>query len=166
VFSARESLVTARTLMARWIHRHAYCLVPKTGWAGQYRPGNTTFMHPEMCWLWRSGVSGLGNPSGNGQATDFLSHYLELSVHFSSQIYSSWEAESVAKSKDQKKKDREKRVAKQKLADAARRREIAKKSDDGTSTAARGRKVMTAGVKQHAQVQTSKPSFAHRRTGG
>ena len=97
---------------------------------------------------------------------EFPSHYLELSVHFFPQNYSSREEESVAKSKDQKKKDREKRVAKQKLVDAARRREVAKTSEDSTTNTARGRKVITAGVKQHAQVQTSKPSFAHRRTGG
>jgi hypothetical protein len=97
---------------------------------------------------------------------EYLSHYLELSVHFLPQNYSSRDEESVAKSKEQKKKEREKRVAKQKLADAARRREIAKKSDDSTTNAARGRKVITAGVKQHGQVQTNKPSFAHRRTGG
>jgi len=98
--------------------------------------------------------------------SEYPSHYLELSVHFPPQNYSSREEESVAKSKDQKKKEREKRVAKQKLADAARRREIAKNSDDSTTNAARGKKVMSAGVKQHAQVQTNKPSFAHRRTGG
>ncbi|MCP4172671.1 MAG: hypothetical protein GY758_18070 [Fuerstiella sp.] len=72
----------------------------------------------------------------------------------------------MAKSKEQKKKEREKRVAKQKLANAARRREIAKKTDDGSTNAARGRKVITAGVKQHGQVQTNKPTVAHRRTGG
>jgi hypothetical protein len=74
----------------------------------------------------------------------------------------------VAKSKQQKKKDREKRVAKQKLADAAKRREVAKKSDDSTDGGVRGKKVITAGVKQkaQAQVQSQKPTVTHRRTGG
>ncbi len=72
----------------------------------------------------------------------------------------------MAKSKQQKKKDREKRVAKQKLANAAKRREVANKSDDTTASIPRGTKVITAGVKQKAQVQSQKPTVAHRRTGG
>lgn len=75
----------------------------------------------------------------------------------------------VAKSRQQKKKEREKRVAKQKLADASRRRESGKKSEDAPSSgglAARGSKVMTAGVRQKAQQQPAKPAIVHRRTGG
>lgn len=74
----------------------------------------------------------------------------------------------MAKSKDQKKKDREKRVAKQKLADAARRREVAKKTEENAPAVPRGKKVMTAGVKQkaQAQVKSAKPTVTHRRTGG
>jgi hypothetical protein len=75
----------------------------------------------------------------------------------------------VAKNRQQKKKEREKRVAKQKLADAAKRREVARQSDQSstkTTGAARGSKVMTAGVRQQAQQPTFKPTNVPRRTGG
>ena len=72
----------------------------------------------------------------------------------------------MAKSKQQKKKDREKRVAKQKLENAAKRREIASKSEETSTGGPRGKKVITAGVKQKGQVQSQKPTVAHRRTGG
>ncbi|MEZ6126114.1 MAG: hypothetical protein R3C49_23545 [Planctomycetaceae bacterium] len=77
----------------------------------------------------------------------------------------------MAKSKQQKQKDREKRVAKQKLMEAARMREIAKKTGAGADAGgARGAKVMTAGVKQqqtmNSQVQSGKPAIVSRRSGG
>lgn len=77
----------------------------------------------------------------------------------------------MAKSKQQKKKDREKRVAKQKLANAAKRRAAAKEASEKDGKAAgapRGKKVITAGVKSQAQsqVQSAKPTVTHRRTGG
>ncbi|MEQ9408164.1 MAG: hypothetical protein RIK87_10585 [Fuerstiella sp.] len=76
----------------------------------------------------------------------------------------------MAKNKQQKKKDREKRVAKQKLADAARRREVQKKADDTPAGEPRAKKVITAGVKQstkpQAQVQNVKPAVVNRRSGG
>lgn len=73
----------------------------------------------------------------------------------------------MAKKQDKKKKDREKRVAQKKLADAAKRREIAK-TEDKTTNGPRAKQVMTAGVKQKAQnqTQTSKPTVSHRRAGG
>ena len=75
----------------------------------------------------------------------------------------------MAKSKQQKKKDREKRVAKKKLAEAARRREAAQSSAKAgeNSSAGRGQKVITAGVKQHADLQNRPATpLIHRRTGG
>ena len=75
----------------------------------------------------------------------------------------------MAKSKDKKKKEREKRVAQKKLAEAARRREIAKKQDVTGAKGPRAKQVMTAGVKQQqqqAQVTSGKPTVTHRRTGG
>lgn len=72
----------------------------------------------------------------------------------------------MAKSKEQKKKEREKRVAKQKLAEAARRRELGKKAGEEKTNLPRSKKVITAGVKQQAQVQSQKPSVVHRRAGG
>lgn len=74
----------------------------------------------------------------------------------------------MAKSKQQKQKEREKRVAKKKLADATKRREVAKTADDNASTVGvtRGKKVITEGVKQKGQVQSAKPTVAHRRAGG
>ena len=72
--------------------------------------------------------------------------------------------------KQQKKKDREKRVAKKKLAEAAKRRSAAKTSEasekSAPGTALRGKNVITAGVKQQAQVNSAKPTVTHRRTGG
>lgn len=72
----------------------------------------------------------------------------------------------MAKSKQQKQKERERRVAKQKLAEAAKIKAARKadKSDDKTES--RNRKVLTAGVKQAAQVASHKPQVTHRRTGG
>ena len=75
----------------------------------------------------------------------------------------------MAKSKDKKKKEREKRVAQKKLAEAAKRRELAKKNDSADSKGPRGKQVITAGVKQQqkqAQVTSGKPTVTHRRTGG
>lgn len=76
----------------------------------------------------------------------------------------------VAKNKDKKRKEREKRVAQKKLAEAARRRQQAKESDATPSGVPRAKKVMTAGVQQKAQMQQAagagKPTVAHRRTGG
>jgi len=73
----------------------------------------------------------------------------------------------VAKTKQQKQKEREKRVAQKKLADTAKRREIAKTTADAAPAAVtRGGKVMTGGVKQKAQVTSAKPTVAHRRAGG
>ena len=72
----------------------------------------------------------------------------------------------MAKSKQQKQKDREKRVAKQKLADAAKRRELQKQSDEKPTGQPRAKKVITEGVKQKSQVTSSKPNVTHRRAGG
>lgn len=74
----------------------------------------------------------------------------------------------MSKNKDKKKKEREKRVAQKKLADAAKRREVAKLNEDSKTGIPRSKKVMTAGVKQigKAQGNTNKPTVAHRRTGG
>ena len=73
----------------------------------------------------------------------------------------------MAKTKQQKQKEREKRVAKEKLANAARRREVAKKSDEKPAgVVPRGKKKITEGVKQKAQVQSAKPTVTHRRSGG
>ena len=75
----------------------------------------------------------------------------------------------MAKSKQQKQKDREKRVAKKKLAEAAKRREAAKTSNETAGSESRAKKVIGAGVKQTAtqpQVQSGKPQIAHRRAGG
>ena len=72
----------------------------------------------------------------------------------------------MSKNKDKKKKAREQRVAKKKLADAARRREIAKQNEDKPSGAPRAKKVLTAGVQQQAQITSQKPQVTHRRTGG
>ncbi|MEZ6130651.1 MAG: hypothetical protein R3C59_18345 [Planctomycetaceae bacterium] len=72
----------------------------------------------------------------------------------------------MAKNKQQKQKEREKRVAQKKLAEAARRREIAKKSDEKPTGVPRGKKVITEGVKQKSQVQSAKPTVTHRRSGG
>ena len=71
----------------------------------------------------------------------------------------------MVKNKDHKKKERERRVAQKKLAETAKRREVAKKQDDSTGAVPRAKKVLTAGVKQ-AQVNTAKPSVTHRRAGG
>jgi hypothetical protein len=71
----------------------------------------------------------------------------------------------VTKNKDQKKKERERRVAQKKLLETAKRREVAKKQDETTTGVPRARKVLTAGVKQ-AQVKTAKPAITHRRAGG
>jgi len=71
----------------------------------------------------------------------------------------------VAKNKDQKKKERERRVAQKKLTETAKRREVAKKQEDAPTGIPRAKKVLTAGVKQ-AQITTSKPSVTHRRAGG
>lgn len=75
---------------------------------------------------------------------------------------------TVAKSKQQKQKDREKRVKKQKLAMAQKRRELAKKAEaDKPAGKQRATRVMTDGVKQQkAQVQSGKPTVTHRRSGG
>jgi len=74
----------------------------------------------------------------------------------------------VAKNKDKKRKEREKRVAQKKLAEAARRRELAKESDASPTGIPRAKKVLTAGVQPKAQMQQGggKPTVAHRRTGG
>lgn len=74
----------------------------------------------------------------------------------------------MAKSKQQKQKDREKRVKKQKLALAEKRRELAKKAEaDKPPGTQRTSRVMTNGVKQQkAQVQSGKPTVTHRRSGG
>lgn len=74
----------------------------------------------------------------------------------------------MSKNKDKKRKEREKRIAKKKLADAARRRELAKESDSSTTGVPRAKKVMTAGVQQKAKQSNTggKPTVAHRRTGG
>lgn len=74
----------------------------------------------------------------------------------------------MAKNKDKKRKEREKRVAQKKLAEAARRRQQAKESDDSPSGVPRAKKVLTAGVQQKAQMQQNagKPTVVHRRTGG
>lgn len=76
---------------------------------------------------------------------------------------------ALAKSKQQKQKDREKRVAKKKLAAAAKRREAAKASDETADNGSRGKKVIAAGVKQtmtQGQLQSAKPQVTHRRAGG
>jgi hypothetical protein len=75
---------------------------------------------------------------------------------------------TVAKTKQQqqKQKEREKRVAQKKLADAAKRREVARTADAAPSSATRGGKVITEGVKQKAQVVSAKPNVSHRRAGG
>ncbi|MCR9201424.1 MAG: hypothetical protein NXI04_22495 [Planctomycetaceae bacterium] len=74
----------------------------------------------------------------------------------------------VAKNKDKKRKEREKRVAQKKLAEAARRREQAKEADASPGGVPRAKKVLTAGVQQKAQMQQGggKPTVVHRRTGG
>lgn len=72
----------------------------------------------------------------------------------------------MAKNKQQKQKEREKRVAQKKLAAAAKRRELAKKSDEKPTGIPRGKKVITEGVKQKSQVQSAKPNVTHRRAGG
>jgi len=72
----------------------------------------------------------------------------------------------VAKTKQQKQKDREKRVAKKKLETAAKRRETAKAAEEKPLGVPRGKKVITEGVKQKAQVTSAKPTVAHRRAGG
>lgn len=73
----------------------------------------------------------------------------------------------MSKNQDKKKKDREKRVAQKKLADAAKRREVAKSEEKKTGVP-RAKKVMTAGVQQKAQNQSqaAKPTVSHRRAGG
>ncbi len=72
----------------------------------------------------------------------------------------------MAKSKQQKQKEREKRVAKKKLEMAAKRREVAKTTEDKSVGVGRSKKVMTEGVKQKGQVMSAKPTVAHRRAGG
>ncbi|MEZ6061812.1 MAG: hypothetical protein R3C19_15810 [Planctomycetaceae bacterium] len=73
----------------------------------------------------------------------------------------------MAKNKQQKQKERERRVAKQKLAEAARRREVNKSAKKADSAVPRARKVLTAGVQEkHGQVTSQKPTVTHRRTGG
>lgn len=76
----------------------------------------------------------------------------------------------MAKNKQQKQKEREKRVAQKKLAETAKRREIAKKENaasSGVVGAPRAKKVLTAGVKnQTSQVQSNRPTVAFRRAGG
>lgn len=72
----------------------------------------------------------------------------------------------MAKTKQQKQKEREKRVAKKKLETAAKRREVAKSANDKPVGVPRGKKVITEGVKQKAQVVSSKPTVSHRRAGG
>lgn len=75
---------------------------------------------------------------------------------------------TMAKSKQQKQKDREKRVKKEKLALAAKRRELAKQAEgDKSSSIPRAKKGMAEGLKQpKPQVQSGKPTVTHRRTGG
>ena len=74
----------------------------------------------------------------------------------------------MAKSKQQKQKEREKRVKKQKLATTARRRELAKKTEQPTTGVPRAKKVIAEGLKQQQQkpqVQSGKPMVTHRRSG-
>ena len=71
----------------------------------------------------------------------------------------------MPKSKQQKQKDREKRVAKKKQAAAARRRELAKTEEK--TDIPRAKKVIAAGMKQpKPQVNSQKPTVTHRRSGG
>ena len=73
----------------------------------------------------------------------------------------------MAKNKQQKQKDREKRVAKQKLADATKRRELQKQSDEKPTGQPRAKKVITEGViPKKSQVTSAKPNVTHRRAGG
>ena len=55
---------------------------------------------------------------------------------------------SVARSKQQKKKDREKRVAKKKLADAARLKQVRKTAAEKSAAARSSSNVMTDGVRE------------------
>ena len=77
----------------------------------------------------------------------------------------------MAKTKQQRQKEREKRVAKKKLAETAKRREQMKASNETKASGSRGQKVIGAGVKKsvaqsQAQVQSAKPQVTHRRSGG
>ncbi len=73
----------------------------------------------------------------------------------------------MAKNKQQKQKERERRVAKQKLAEAARRREITKNVKKSDAGVPRAKKVLTAGVQEKpGQVTSQKPVVTHRRAGG
>jgi hypothetical protein len=102
-------------------------------------------------------------------AVVFVSQSAKMPIHsLSRKLTKNQRDSAVAKTKEQKKKEREKRVAQKKLVVAAKRREIAKQSETTDEKGARGKKVITAGVKQQpqAQVTSAKPNITHRRAGG
>ncbi|MCA9084890.1 MAG: hypothetical protein KDA81_12580 [Planctomycetaceae bacterium] len=72
----------------------------------------------------------------------------------------------MSKKKQQKQKDREKRVAQKKLAETARRREATKDLGAAPTSTPRAKKVLTAGVKNMPQTPTQRPTVTNRRTGG
>ena len=74
----------------------------------------------------------------------------------------------MTKRKEQKKKDRERRVAQKKLAETERRRAEAKASGDEQGAKSRPKKIMTAAAlpKTQQMPAAKKTPFTHRRTGG
>ena len=73
----------------------------------------------------------------------------------------------MSKQKDKKKKDRERRVAAKKLADAAQRLAQEKAAKDTKQTVSRTRQVMTSmSAPKVDRVASAKRPFTHRRTGG
>jgi len=73
----------------------------------------------------------------------------------------------MAKTKQQKKKERERRVAKKKLAEVAKRRDQDKTAKAPKENVARSAKVLTGAVPKMDQASKGKKNtFMHRRTGG
>lgn len=73
------------------------------------------------------------------------------------------------KKKQQKQKERERRVAKEKLAKVEKRRELAKAEEDATGKkpATRSTKIFTSAVpKVDNKLIGGKPQVTHRRAGG
>lgn len=70
----------------------------------------------------------------------------------------------MPKTKQQKAKDRERRIAKKKLAERAKLKE--QEGEQTTKAERRSSKPMTAGVQKPIQQTTNKTIVTHRRTGG
>jgi hypothetical protein len=77
------------------------------------------------------------------------------------------EIDQMAKDKQQKKKDRERRVAQKKLAEAAKKRTLEKTTKENQKAVPGKSRVMSGAATKTDYVPTNKKSpFTHRRSGG